>query len=44
MEIIHKILRNLLNTLDYYKQTKDAEDLVSDIRELIVSLQLGTLE
>ena len=44
MEIVQKILRNLLNLLEYYKETEDVDDLVSDIQELVVSLQLGTIE
>lgn len=44
MRIVQKIIRNLENILDYYNQTEDTNDLVSDIREIIVSLQLGTLE
>lgn len=44
MDIIPKIIKKLENFLDYYNQTRDVSDLVSDVQELIADLCYGTLE
>ena len=42
--VLQKIIKNLENSLDYYNETKDEFDLVSDIQELITDLCYGILE
>jgi len=44
IEIIPKIVKSLRNSLDYYNQTKDINDLVYDLNELIDELTIGSLE
>ena len=41
MDIIRDIISKLKNALDYYYETEDVDDLISDINEIIGDLIVG---
>lgn len=43
MEINKKILRKLNNAIDYFNETEDVNDLIYDIKHIIIELTLGSI-
>lgn len=44
MKIIDNILRKLNNSLEYYHETRDVDDLISDISDIITEITIECLE
>lgn len=44
MEVVRRIVVKLQNAIEYYDQTKDVYDLVSDINDIITGLTFGILD